>query len=208
MLGMTSTAEARWRAACLSSLGAFAALALAALLVGVAPGDVTLRQGLVDGQTSTTAELARWVNLGGTFTLLAPATLLLLALSPAARRHWWLWAAVLAAAGAAESVTKHLVGRPRPAGDSFGFPSGHSTAAAAFAVIVLYALSREALSRGRRAAVAALVLVLVLGVGWARIMLNAHWPTDVLGGWALGTACAAAGAWWESARLDALGRDS
>lgn len=208
MSGMTSTTEARWRAACLASLGAFAALALAALLVGVAPGDVTVRQGLVDGQTSAMLELARWVNLGGTFRLLVPAMLLLFAVSPAARRHWGLWAAVLAGAGLAESVAKHLVGRPRPAGEAFGFPSGHSTAVATFAVILLYALSRERLSRGRRAAITALALLLAIGVGWARVMLNAHWPTDVLGGWALGTACAAAGAWWESARLAALGSES
>ena len=205
---MTSTAEARWRAACLAGLAAFAALGLAALLAGIAPGDVTVRQGLIDGQTSRMLEVARWVNSGGTVRVLVPAMLLLFALSPVARRHWWLWGAVFAVSGLAETAAKFLVGRPRPTGDSFGFPSGHSTAVATFAVILIHVLSRERASRRRRVALVALAVILVLGVGWARIMLNAHWPTDVLGGWALGTACAAGGAWWESARLAALRGDS
>lgn len=84
---MTSTAEARWRAACLASLAAFAALALVALLAGIAPGDVTVRQGLIDGQTSRMLEVARWVNSGGTGWVLVLAMLLLFALSPVARRQ-------------------------------------------------------------------------------------------------------------------------
>ncbi|MBI2528429.1 MAG: phosphatase PAP2 family protein [Candidatus Rokubacteria bacterium] len=202
---MTSIDTARWRTVCLASLAAFAALALVALAAGVPPGDAMIRQGLLDGRSPHALEAARWVNHGGTYRVLIPAALLLFALSPVARRHWWLWGAVLAGSGAAETAAKLLVGRPRPTGGSFGFPSGHAIAAAAFAVILIYVVSRERWSRGRRVALGALGLILALGVGWARVMLDAHWPTDVLGGWALGTACAAAAAWWESARLAALG---
>ena len=108
---MTHTAEARWRAACLASLAAFAALALIALMAGVAPGDAAIRQGLIDGRTATTLELARRVNHGGTFRVLVPAMLLLFALSPVVRRHWWLWGAALAGSGVAETAAKFLIFR-------------------------------------------------------------------------------------------------
>jgi len=43
-----------------------------------------------------------------------------------------------------------------------------------------------------RRALRALAAVLILLVGLARVVLRAHWPSDVLGGIALGLACAGA----------------
>jgi membrane-associated phospholipid phosphatase len=131
---------------------------------------------------------------------------LLYVLSRAARWHWWLWCVVLIGSGMIENALKIVVGRPRPSGFSFGFPSGHTTAAATFAVVLVYIVSRERLTRFPRHAIQALALAVMLFVGWARIVLGAHWPTDVLGGILLGTGCAAAAAWWESIRLDAVAR--
>ena len=189
---------------CVTSLGLFLALGLAVSATGVLPGDTFLLGELTVSDTSGVAGLVRWVNYGGRAQVLLPGTILLFWLSPAARRRWWLWCAVLSGAPLLQNVLKFFVGRPRPNGLSFGFPSGDVTAATAFGLVLIYLASRERLGRGPRLAIAALAACLMLAVGWARIIRYAHWPSDVLGGFLLGTCCAAAAAWWETSRSEVL----
>jgi undecaprenyl-diphosphatase len=123
----------------------------------------------------------------------------LLTWSSIARRRWWLWSGIIPLAGGFEQLFKLVLGRPRPRGVNWGFPSGHVTAVATFAVLMLYLLSRERVSPAARMALLAASVALVGSVGYARIVLNAHWPSDVLGGIFLGAGCAAAAAWWDAA---------
>ncbi len=197
---MNEGAAANWRIACLLTLGAFMGLSVVAFATGVLPGDLMVRQELLENKSSPVYQLARVVNQAGTWHVLLPATLLLIFFSGAARQRWWLWCAILLGSPLIEHSFKFLVGRPRPSGFSFGFPSGHTTAATTFAVILIYIVSRERLTPAQRHAIQALAIVVMLLVGWARIVLRAHWPTDVLGGLLLGAGCAAAGAWWETSR--------
>lgn len=79
--------------------------------------------------------------------------------------------------------------RPRPPDgfvfvDSNGFPSGHTSHAASAALVAVLLLWPHLARRGRAWVVAAGV-VLALFVGATRVMLLAHWPMDVLGGWLL-----------------------
>lgn len=68
------------------------------------------------------------------------------------------------------------------------FPSGHATTAAvSFAGIVLL-LWRSSLPYEIRAAATVLPAIFALGIGWSRMVLGAHYLTDVLGGYAFGTA--------------------
>jgi len=90
-------------------------------------------------------------------------------------------------------VVTRLVDRPRPfvadpgrvhlfarhAADP-GFPSDHATAAFAIAVAILL--------RSRRAGLVVLAAAAILAA--ARVGMGVHYPTDVLGGAALGAACA------------------
>ncbi|MEB3020370.1 phosphatase PAP2 family protein [[Mycobacterium] crassicus] len=96
------------------------------------------------------------------------------------------------ATGLLTQVAKDAVDRRRPTtalveATSSSFPSGHAlgvmVGVGALLVAALPVLRRHA----RLAAVCAGVLV-VAGVGAARVALSVHYPSDVLAGWALGWA--------------------
>ena len=93
---------------------------------------------------------------------------------------------------------KPLFARPRPdlwprlvGGSDFSFPSGHALASAAF-----YPLLAWATLRLRRVAFVLVSVGLPLFVGFGRLYLGVHWPTDVLAGWTLGAAQAAMAIRW------------
>ena len=85
---------------------------------------------------------------------------------------------------------KGAYGRPRPTGPGSGvdsdysFPSAHATAAAAVCCTLAFAFWREGLIRTRTAIAFAVLPPLLVGL--SRLYLNAHWVTDVLGGWCAG----------------------
>ncbi len=104
-------------------------------------------------------------------------------------------------------TVKHLVGRPRPKFSASGdwsiapslasgfdsFPSGHTTATFALAIV----LSR------RFPLLTALFLGIAAFVALSRVLRGSHFPSDVFGGWILGTvsgmvAVAPWKDWWQS----------
>jgi undecaprenyl-diphosphatase len=139
--------------------------------------------------------------LGGTTLVVVVTVVSVLAfLFHKKRAHALVMAGVVLAAWASSQATKALYGRPRP--DlvpheayvySASFPSGHSTmSTAAFLTLAMLIASLE--PRRRSKALAYVVAALfVVGVGFSRVYLGVHWPTDVLAGWCLGSTWALAG---------------
>ena len=197
---MDDVAARRWLMLAIAGGALFLALAVVVFSVGLLPGDTTLYNEILARRTPAVREFFSWANIFGNWKGLVPATVLLFVLSPHARRRWWLIALILIGAPVLEHAAKLLVGRTRPQGRAMGFPSGHSTGAAAFAVLAIYFAVKERWGRMQRLAVTITVLCLMVLVGIARMVLHAHWPSDVLGGFLLGGSCAAAGAWWDASR--------
>ena len=113
-------------------------------------------------------------------------------------------------------VVKALVDRPRPSaalvdvanqlGDP-SFPSGHVLGATLLYGFLIYCAERSIthplLKRGIQGGLA---LVIVL-MGYARVELGEHWPTDVLGGYAIGLLVLSVVIWMHR-RLEARGEQA
>src|SRR5207245_1830743 len=170
---------ARWRMICLVSLGLFLGLGIAVYASGILPGDLLVRQFLLGSDGGMVRKLAHWANYGGRVHVLLPAAILLFVLSSVARRHWRVWCAVLIGSSLIQHAVKFMVGRSRPSGSSLGFPSGHTTAATTFAVVLIYIASRERISRGHGWMVDVLRIFLLLAFGGAFFMLLVVGPSYV-----------------------------
>jgi len=100
-----------------------------------------------------------------------------------------------------EAEVNHIIGRARPpildwAGAASGasFPSGHTTTATAFALACAWACAGRVRAGWPRRAVWAGAAAYAGAVGWSRVWLGVHWPTDVAGGWLFVLAWMAGGA--------------
>jgi undecaprenyl-diphosphatase len=99
---------------------------------------------------------------------------------------------VALAVGGAEGLNpllKLLFARHRPGfADlvTYSFPSGHATGSMAFFGLLVYLALRADGPFWRRALAFAGALLAVLWIGASRVYLGEHYPTDVVGGWAVG----------------------
>jgi undecaprenyl-diphosphatase len=98
-------------------------------------------------------------------------------------------------AEALDQILKLLFNRPRPepffglaAPITHSFPSGHAMVSCCFfgvlAVILAARGAPWAASRSKRMAIFAVAAILVALMGFSRVYLGFHYPTDVLAGYA------------------------
>lgn len=73
--------------------------------------------------------------------------------------------------------------------EGFSFPSGHSMAAFSLYGAIAYLLWRHMRHRAQRTLLILFTVLMTAGIGWSRVYLGVHYPSDVIGGYA------ASGAW-------------
>lgn len=177
----------------------------------------------IDRHLHTTAlHHAAWTGSMRTVTSVFAPTVLRVVLTMLVLWLWWrgariaaLWAAACGLVQAALEIgVKEVVARPRPAlsqpvstATGWAFPSGHAMTSATVIPLLLLVAWPHLRRRGTRAVTAGVAAALVLLVGWTRIGLGVHWPSDILGGWLLAgfTLCAVTAAidTWRPGRREA-----
>jgi undecaprenyl-diphosphatase len=102
----------------------------------------------------------------------------------------------VAVAAVVSTVVKLLAGRARPPASGWltpdasgnSFPSGHTTVATAGYLGLAVGAAALLHSTAARAVTIAAGAVMAVVIGWTRVELGVHWPTDVLAGWIVGVA--------------------
>jgi len=162
----------------------------------VLPGDTAVARRLQNvsipgGQAMVDA--LNWCGQAGPLVVLAVAVGVGLLVT----RHYAEIVLMMSAVGVhlVNQTLKHLVASPRPTPDlvrvsghesGFGYPSGHAMATVVYGGIITYLAWWCVRPRALRLTIQAAAVLMMLGIGFSRVYVGAHWPSDVLGGYLWG----------------------
>lgn len=158
--------------------------------------DRAFTEALRDSVTTPVAQtFAMLTHLGDTATLVGLCIAVAIAL--AALGRWWLtlgWVAAVAGNGVLNIALKQVFARVRPLGldgltlaDGFSFPSGHSSGSVVAYGMLAYLALRLLPFRWHLSALM-LATTVAFTVGSSRLFLRVHFASDVIAGFASGTA--------------------
>ena len=130
-------------------------------------------------------------SMDGTPLTIGAAAIVLFLLA----RRWRIDAGMLAfviAIRLVNSGLKSLIESPRPTpdlvevieeADNFGFPSGHASGTLLVVGATAWIMARHVRSPVWRVAIWTIAATWIVLTGIGRILVGAHWPSDVLGAW-------------------------
>jgi undecaprenyl-diphosphatase len=170
----------------------FAWLSEQVLRRGTETFDQVIRQAIHAHSTPALTACLRVVTDLGDWMVLVPALVVLgvLFARQGMRQHLWLLTITMAGALLLDGVLKLAVHRPRPTPyfipkpPTYSFPSGHSLVSLCFYGLLAGMLSLRLRKSWQRAAVWSGAGLLIGAIGFSRIYLGVHWPSDVLAGYA------------------------
>lgn len=163
---------------------------------GTLPGDIAIQrfvQRAPQPPARWLADFGNWIGSARVFVVIAIGLALLLSF---ARKRWEMAILLTAlATRALNGVLKIILDSPRPSADlvrvtenaqGLGFPSGHAMGSMLGYGAIAIVASRLVANRTWRRIAQITCAVIVLLVGFGRIYVGAHWPSDVLGGYLWG----------------------
>jgi undecaprenyl-diphosphatase len=137
--------------------------------------------------------IMKWITFFGNTGLIF--VVLLAALTLLAKRYLKqaLWFLILAGSGgAANAILKMIIARPRPAlaplikETDFSFPSGHAMDSLIVYGAIAYLLLQLMPEFRYRALVIPMASLIITAIGFSRVYLGVHYPSDVLAGYLFG----------------------
>lgn len=146
-------------------------------------------------RTDTLTEIIKFITfLGGTtiLTLLLIGSLIWLIFK---RRNYWgaiFYIVAVAGGGLLNLGLKHWFGRIRPENSliveqGFSYPSGHAMGSLIYYGFLGYLVVRSRRNRSLKVVLGITFISLILLIGFSRIYLGVHYPSDVLAGFSAGT---------------------
>ncbi len=139
-------------------------------------------------------DISAWISdLGGTMVLIIIAIIIGIILSW--NRRWRSAAIMLFSVGSTAVIVglfKDFFMRERPLNalqvllDDPSFPSGHSAISAAFFIAAGYIIATRVRHWVTREALLVVCTIGFVFIGLSRLVLNVHWASDVIAGWAIG----------------------
>ena len=157
--------------------------------------DSAVRNAVHQQATPLLTILMRGLSLLGSADVLLPLVVVTLIVMAGAgiRRQAILLVVSLAGAAVLEATLKLALHRARPqpffdlpAPGDYAFPSGHAMVSLCFYVALAWIVSGRLATRWSRVAVWTAAALLTGLIGFSRIYLGLHYPTDVIGGYAAG----------------------
>lgn len=176
----------------LSALLLFAWIAEEMLEGDTVQFDSEVRAAVHQHSTAYITTVMKALTILGSSTVMAPLSVFTLALCYIRRKFHALRALAATFAGALllEFLLKEAFHRPRPMPffdlprpASFSFPSGHALFSFCFFAGTAVILSPRLKSSGARVALWLVTSVLIFGIGFSRVYLGVHYPSDVVAGY-------------------------
>lgn len=133
--------------------------------------------------------------LGGEFIAIASIIIIGILLLKGERREGFIFGFAIIGGSLLNTLIKGLLKVPRPTLDPltietfYSFPSGHSMNSFIFYAMVVYLIFHYTRRKSLTVMMAIVACLLILLIGFSRVYLGVHYPTDVLAGFV-------AGFWW------------